>query len=156
MKVHITVLALSLATLAGVGMPRASGAAAPDLFHSPNDDGASVGIPAIVPSGQSVTLHLYLGVGATASSADPCFMGDGDELCGYRLRLTGSGVNLQSFTPSDPDTLFNQGGSQIELIGSSFQVGQLGPTKLGDLVIDGPAQGGTLDLVVGTSCPRRS
>ncbi len=121
----------------------------PALYHSPNDDGVSGGVPAFVPEGQTVTLHLYLGVGSVASTADPCFQGDGDELCGYQLRLTGSGVNLQSFTGADPDILSNLVSPQIDLTGGDFEFGELGPTKLGDLVIDGPAPGGTLDLEVG-------
>jgi hypothetical protein len=121
----------------------------PDVYHSPNDDGVSGGIPATVPPGQPVTLHLYLGVGPVVSTALPCQEGDGDEVCGYLVRLAGSGVALQSFTPADPDIVFNLASPQIDLTGGDFQQGELGPTKLGDLVIDGPAPGGTLDLVVG-------
>jgi hypothetical protein len=124
-------------------------AAPPPLYHSPGDDGVSGGVPAFVPAGQTVTLHLYLGVGALASAADPCHQGDGDELCGYRLRLTGSGVALQGFTPADPDILWNLAVDQLDLTGGDFQTGDLGPTKLGDLVIQGPGPAGTLDLVVG-------
>ena len=109
----------------------------PGLYHSPNDDGVSGGVPGFVPAGQTVTLHLYLDVGSVASTADACYQGDGDELCGYLIRLSASGLNLQSFTPADPDILFNLASPQIDLSGGDFEFGELGPTKLGDLVIDG-------------------
>jgi len=139
-------LASIIALLSLFAVPVA--AAPPPLYHSPNDDGVSGGIPATVPPGQAVTLHLYLGVGTTASTQDACDQGDGEELCGHRATLEGTGVNLQSFTPADPDILFNLTANRIDLIGGDFQVGDLGPTKLGDLVIDGP-EGGTLDLTLG-------
>lgn len=126
-----------------------SSAAPPPLYHSPADDGASGGTPFVIPAGQPVTLHLYLGVGASASTADPCHQGDGDEVCGYRLRLVGSGIDLQSFTPAEPDLLYNLSSGQLDLTGGDFQTGELGPTKLGDLLIEGPSEGGTLDLALG-------
>ena len=63
-------LALAIAT---------SAAAAPAVFHSPNDDGLpGVQTPSLTPGAH--TLHLYIEGGATESSADPCFEGDGSEL----------------------------------------------------------------------------
>jgi hypothetical protein len=120
----------------------------PPLYHSPADDGVSGGIPATVAAGAPVALHLYLGVGATVSTSDPCFQGDGDELCGYLLRLIGSGVALVSFTPADADTLYNLASGQIDITGGDFQTGDVGPIKVGDLTISGP-EGATLDLEVG-------
>jgi hypothetical protein len=124
-------------------------AVAPVLYHSPNDDGVSGGVPATLPAAPGVTLHLYLGVGTTASSGDPCFQGDGDELCGHRLRLTGTGLEFQSFTPADPDLVFKLGPDELQVTGGDYQSGELGPTKLGDLVFDGLAVGGGVDLVLG-------
>lgn len=132
-----------------VGTAGTVAATPPSLYHSPSDDGVSGGIPASVPFGESVTVHLYLGIGSNPSTGDPCHQGDGDEFCGFRLGLVGSGVNLQSFTPAEADTLYSLTPGRIDLTGGNFQAGDLGPTKLGDLVIDGPAAGGTLDLVVG-------
>jgi hypothetical protein len=119
------------------------------LYHSPADDGVSGGLPATVPSGGSVTLHLYLGAGSLASTADPCWQGDGDETCGYRMQLLGSGITLQSFTPVPASLLYNLAGNQLDFIGGEYEFGNLGATKLGDLVIDAPAPGGTLDLTFG-------
>ena len=124
-------------------------AAPPALYHSPGDDGVSGGVPAFVDAGSGVTLYLYLDVGAAASTADPCFQGDGDELCGHRLRLTTTDIEIQSFTTTDPDLVVNLSVGQLDLTGGDFQVGELGPTKLGNLVINAPTPGGTLDLVLG-------
>jgi hypothetical protein len=134
--------------LSGLLLGAPAAAAPPDLYHSPADDGASGGLPAPVPADVPVTLHLYLGVGATASTALPCQAGDGDEICGYQLRIQGSGAALQSFVPADPDLLFRLAPAELELIGGEYQTGELGPTKLGDLVVQGPV-GATLDLVAG-------
>jgi hypothetical protein len=124
-------------------------AVAPSVYHSPADDGVSAGIPATIPAAPGMTLHLYLDVGTTASSADPCFQGDGDELCGHRLHLTGTGLEFQEFTPADPDLVFKLTLDEFQVTGGDYQTGELGPTKLGDLVFDGLTVGGTVDLVLG-------
>jgi hypothetical protein len=121
----------------------------PALYHSPGDDGVSGGVPATVAAGTGVSLHLYLGVGTTASTADPCFQGDGDELCGHRLRLTGTGLEFQTFSPADPDLVFKVGPDEFLVTGGDFETGELGPTKLGDLVLDAYSTDGTVDLVLG-------
>ncbi len=126
-----------------------AGAAPPAVYHSPNDDGISGGMPAVVAPGTGVSLHLYLGVGSTPSTADPCRQGDGDELCGHRVQLTGSDVAFQSFTPADPDLVFNLGSGALWVTGGAFQTGELGPTKLGDLVVDALAGDGSVDLALG-------
>lgn len=141
-------IAVGAQVLVALAAPAAF-AAPPALYHSPGDDGVSGGIPASVPAGSPATLHLYLDIGSTPSAADPCWQGDGDEICGYRLRLNGSGLDLQAFAPANADLLFNLGPGQLDLIGGDFQSGNLGPTKLGDLVIQGPVPGGSLDLVAG-------
>ena len=141
----VSLFMLSLPLLAATS----ASATPPVLYHSPGDDGVSGGVPAYVGVGAGVTLHLYLGVGATASTADPCFQGDGDELCGHRLRLTGSGVEFQTFTPADPDLIFKVDLDEFLLTGGDFQTGELGPTRLGDLVIDALSVGGSVDLTLG-------
>lgn len=90
----VLVLSVALSNFAAV-----AAAAPPGLYHSPDDDGVS----AVVPAAQSVTLHLYLDVGSVSSTADACHEGDGDELCG----------------------------PQIDLTGGDFVFGELGPTKTG-------------------------
>jgi hypothetical protein len=127
----------------------AASAATPPLYHSPNDDGVSEGVPVSLPAGGSQTLHLYLGIGTTASTSDPCLAGDGGEICGYRLRIGATGVGFQTFTPADPDTIFNLVSDQLDLTGGNFQTGDLGATKIGDLVIDAPAPGGEVQHVLG-------
>ena len=127
-----------------------SPALAHGVYHSPNDDGASVGIPASVAPGAPATLHLYLDPGSLPSNGDPCFQGDGDEICGYRIRMVGSGMTLQAFSPADPDALYNLSGTQVDVTGGDFQEGELGPFKLGDLVVQG-ALGGHLDLTISES-----
>ena len=121
----------------------------PAVYHSRFDDGSFSGAPASIPSGAPFTLHLYLGVGTTPSTADPCFRGDGDELCGHRLRFEASGAVLEEFVPADPDLLFELKPEEIRLTGGDFEDGDLGATKIGDLVLEAPSEGGSLMLVAG-------
>lgn len=76
-------------------------AAAPTIFHSPNDDGEPVAEPLEIPPSQSVTLHIYVdGAPATPAGA-VCSAGTGDELCGWTLRMQGAaGLSISSFIPS--------------------------------------------------------
>ncbi len=132
-----------------LSLPASQPADAQILYHSPGDDGVSGGVPATVPSGGPVTLHLYLDAGGVASTVDPCWQGDGDETCGYRMRLLGTGVTVQSFTPVPASVQYNLVGNQLDFIGGEYEFGDLGPTKIGDLVIDAPTPGATLDLTFG-------
>lgn len=141
-RAPLTALALLVFASSAAGSP-------PVLYHSPLDDGANGGVPATIPAATPATLHLYLDGGSNPSTADACLAGDGDELCGYLLRLTGSGMNLELFTPADPDILFNLSGNQLDLTGGDFEFGELGPTKLGDLAIADAVPGGSLDLQIG-------
>ncbi|MEM9176428.1 MAG: FG-GAP-like repeat-containing protein [Myxococcota bacterium] len=145
-----TTIATTIAMVLGLLSIAATASAAPPLlYHSPADDGAFGTVPAQVPFGQPVTLHLYLDPGTVSSAAQPCLGGEGHEVCGFLVKLLGAGMALESFTPADADTLFNLSSPDLAFTGGDFVDGDLGPTKLGDLVIEGPSAGGTLSLVSG-------
>ena len=99
------------------------------------------------------TLHLYLDGGAVASSGGPCEqgVGDGDEVCGWKLHLEGqSGLDLVSFTPTG-DVVFGQPtGNTLLATGGAPAAGALGPAKIGDLVVEG-VEGGVLALLASDS-----
>ena len=56
-----------------------------------------------LPVGAS-SVAVFISAGSTASSSGtPCIDGNGDELCGWSVRLEGTGgVALTGFTPGDP------------------------------------------------------
>lgn len=124
-------LALAIAT---------SAAAAPGVFHSPDDDGLpGVQTPSLTPGAH--TLHLYIEGGATESSADPCFEGDGSELCGWLLEVGVSGeVVLDSFAPSG-DAAVSLAPSRLRVVGGDAAQGSLGPVKIGDLSVHADGAG---------------
>lgn len=118
-------------------------AGTPAVYHSPLDDGAPApgGIPNL-PSGVDGILHLYIDGGPNPSVADPCESGDGDEVCGFDLSLTSLGaVSFVSFVP-DGDVVYQLQPTQLRFNGGRFDVGDLGPTRLGDLVVSSTGDGG--------------
>jgi hypothetical protein len=120
----------------------------PLVYHSPADDGVMHAQPSTVAPGGPTTLHLYIGAGTTPSTSAPCLAGDGEEVCGYLLRLASTGLGLVSFAPADSDVLFGLQANRLDASGGDPATGQLGPTKVGDLVIDAAAPGGALVLEV--------
>ncbi len=128
-----------------------AGATPPVVYHSPADDGSNPGSPfEISPVGQT-TLHLYIDGGPTPSPSEPCHAGTGDEVCGWDLLMQGSigTLDLVSFVGTG-DVVFNLNGSSLRFNGGDFGNGTLGPSKIGDLVVEGTT-GGTLDLMLSKS-----
>jgi hypothetical protein len=125
-------------------------AAPPVVYHSPADDGVNPGGPVEVPSLAPTTIHLYIDGGATASPADPCSQGTGDEVCAWNLTVGGQGgLTLQSFTAAS-GVLSNLSGDVLRCNRLDPITGELGAVKIGDLVVNG-TEGGTLDLTSGES-----
>jgi len=74
-----------------------------DVYNSPNDDGIAGGSAGVPINGSPVLLNLYIDGGPIDSApADKCTgNGDGDELCGWQLRLDASGgMIIEAFTPA--------------------------------------------------------
>jgi len=125
----------------------ASNAAPPMIYHSPADDGVDPGAPFEIPALVQTTLFLYIDAGTNASLADPCHQGSGDEICWWDLTLEGrDGLGLVSFIGS-AGVVSNLTPSSLVFNGGDVN-GTLGPTKIGELVVDGNA-GGLLVLLPG-------
>jgi hypothetical protein len=124
-------------------------ASPPSVYHSAGDDGVDPGGSVSVAA--PATVHLYLDGGAIASSGAACAPGgDGDEVCGWKLHLEGqNGLDLVSFTPTG-DVVFGLDGNTLHSTGGNPSTGTLGPSKIGDLVVDG-IEGGELALLASYS-----
>lgn len=117
------------------------------VFHSPGDDGLSPTLA--IPLGTTSTIHLYVDGGLTTSAVgEACEVGTGEELCAVETALAASGgVTLLTFTPAT--------GAQGQIVGGVLRAnrvdavsGVVGPTKIGDLLIDTGVMG-TLELQSG-------
>lgn len=134
-------------------LPSVAWSNVPVVYHSPLDDGVPLAAPLDIPPGSSHTLYLYLDGGSEASSEIRCATGTGDESCFWNLLLQGAGsVTIAGFTPN-PGILhyLAPSGVSIGLNGGDPWRGDLGPQRIGELVIDGGAFGGALELVSGAS-----
>ena len=142
-SLFVSVVAL-LATLCVAG---ASVAAPPTVYYSPGDNGVDPGAPVVIPALVQTTLFLYIDAGTNASSADSCHLGSGDEICWWNLTLEGQGgLGLVSFTGSGD--VVSKLTSSLLLFNGGDANGTLGPTKIGELVVDGNP-GGSLELMPG-------
>jgi len=129
------------------------GARAADLFHSPGDTGAPpTGVPTLAASPEE-HVYLYLDAGGTASAlGSPCLDGEGDEICAWEIDLSTVGpVSLQSFLP-DPgrDVVWNFTGSSLRATGGEAIDGELGPLRLGEIVLAVSGDDWRLELGAGS------
>jgi hypothetical protein len=123
-------------------------AQATQVFHSPADNGApAAGSPTIAEGGvQSV--FLYVDGGALASAGGTvCDTGQGDEVCGFSLTLTGlGGLTLNSFSPDGAaDLVVNQSTGQIVINGLDPVAPTPGPNRVGELFVNA-ATGGSVEM----------
>ena len=122
--------------------------AATSVYSSPTDDGlpGSTQIPEI--GVQSV--YLYIDGGPSASSTgSACHDGQGDEVCGYNLELSGlDGMTLSSFN-ADPgaDLLVNFSAGSMRVNGLDTQSPTPGPHRIGELLVNS-VTGGQIELTV--------
>ena len=137
---------LALATL-GLAIP--SMAAPPVLYHSPADDGVPLGDPVEIAPGASFTAYLYLDGGTNASPETRCSNGTGDEVCFWNLSLHGATtLTISSFSP-EAGIVHHQTASTLGINGGDPWRGDLGPRRVGEVVVQGGAFGGTLELIAG-------
>ena len=128
-----------------VGSP----ALASQIFHSPNDDGLP-GAPQ-VPTGGVQSVFLYIDGGAvTTTTGDACHDGDGDEVCGFDLELTGlSGLTFSVFNAdAGTDLLVNFAAGSVRINGLDSVSPPTGPIRIGELVVNAVASG-TVELTSG-------
>ena len=119
------------------------------VYHSPNDDGLPGS--AEIPAGGMQPVYLYIDGGAVASEVgSACNDGQGDEVCGYDLELTGlDGLTFLFFTADvDADLLVNSSGSSMKLNGLDTQSPAPGPQRIGELLVIA-AVGSELELTSG-------
>jgi hypothetical protein len=88
------------------------------VYFSPNDDGFSGSNP--IPDSGLQSVYLYIDGGPTPSAGgSACYEGEGDELCGYDVELTGlNGLTFSAFN-ADPgaNLLVNLGASSLRING---------------------------------------
>jgi hypothetical protein len=73
--------------------------------------------------------------------AEACLSGSGDERCGWDLAIESLGaLTLTSFTPVG-DVVASVTPTRLRFNGGAFDTGELGPVKLGDLVIASTGDG---------------
>jgi len=122
----------------------AAPAAATQVYHSPNDDGApAAGQPTIAEGGVQ-PVYLYVDGGATASApGSVCDTGQGDEVCGYTISLTGAdGLTLSGFVADGAaDLMVNQSGNSIVINGLDPVSPTAGPKRIGVLSVNATAGG---------------
>jgi hypothetical protein len=119
-------------------LPSGAATAIPRVYHSPADDGVQLPYPLALPGGGSHTLHLYMDEtdgSALPSPVEACLDGIGDERCGWDIAVeSDGGVTLTSFTPSG-DVIAGLTATRLRANGGKFDTGELGPVKLGDLIV---------------------
>ena len=143
---------LALVGLALV-VPRSAWSDVPIVYHSPNDDGVPLAAPMDVAPGSSQTLYLYIDGGSDPSPEIRCATGSGDEICFWNVVLRGTAtVTITDFTPT-PGLVHHLDplGASLGINGGDPWRGDLGPRRIGELVIDGGANGGALELFSGES-----
>ena len=131
-----------------------AGAAVPVLYHSPGDDGLAPGGVPSLPGAPTEALYLYLDAGAVASATGtPCEDGEGDEVCAWEFQLLTSGAAaIQTFTPdAQQEVVWKAGTAEFSATGGDATLGELGPIRLGELLVDVSGSGWTLELAVGSA-----
>jgi hypothetical protein len=124
---------------------------ATQVFHSPSDDGVpAAGQPSVAEGGVR-SVFLYVDGGAAASAGGSvCLSGDGDEVCGYSLGLTGlGGLTINGFNADGgADLIVNQSAGSILINGLDPVAPTPGPKRIGELLVNA-ATGGSLELTSG-------
>lgn len=136
-----------------VTSPTAAWSDVPVVYHSPNDDGIPLAAPFDVVPGSSHTLYLYIDGGSDGSTEIRCATGTGDETCFWNVLLQGAAsVTITGFTPNTGIVHYlDPSGVTIGINGGDPWRGDLGPRRIGEMLIDGGAYGGALELVSGQS-----
>jgi hypothetical protein len=122
---------------------------ATQVFHSQGDDG----IPgsSTVAEGGVQSVYLYIDGGAVASApGSACYDGQGDEICGYELTLTGLfGLTFAGFNPEpSADVMVNLAADSIAIGGLDTETPPSGPVRIGELLVNAVA-GGEVELTSG-------
>jgi len=145
---------LALVALLAALLPVAEpSTAATQIYHSPGDDGVPAAGQASVPEGGVQSVYLYVdGGGVSSTGGTACDTGQGDEICGYEVLLSGlGGLTLASFDPdSAADVLANLGPSAAIINGLDTETPSAGPKRIGELHVNA-ASGGWLQLTSGES-----
>jgi hypothetical protein len=126
-------------------------AAATQVFHSPGDDGAPAAGEPTIDEGGIRSVFLYVDGGAASSSlGTPCDDGEGDEVCGYSITLTGlGGLTISAFNAdSGADLLVNQSAGTIVINGLDPVAPVAGPVRIGELQVNA-VSGGAVELSSG-------
>lgn len=137
--------ACALVCLVGFAGP----ALAATVYHSPNDDGLPGSTE--IPSGGLQSIYLYIDGGPTASALDTaCNDGQGDEVCGFDVEVTGlNGLTLSVFNADGgANLLVNFGAGSMRVNGLDAQSPTPGPHRLGELVVNALV-GGEVELTSG-------
>jgi hypothetical protein len=135
-------LTLFLAAAAATG--------APLVYHSPGDTGLAPGPPVgapYLPKATNVTLYLWLNPGPTAPSGTTCVDATGHASCAYDLRVQVQGDSqLVSFSPIG-DVVYDLTPTMLRANRIAKDAPLVGPTKIGELVVNtlGP-QGGLIHV----------
>jgi hypothetical protein len=126
-------------------------ASAAQVFHSPADDGVPPSGQPSVDEGGVRSVFLYIDGGAIASSAgSTCDAGQGDEVCGYSLTLTGlGGLTIDAFNADGgANLLVNESAGSIVINGLDPVAPTPGPKRIGELRVNA-ATGGSVELTAG-------
>jgi hypothetical protein len=140
-----------VAMVAGLLPVAAPASAVTQVYHSPGDDGVPAPGEASVPEGGVQSVYLYIDGGAAVSGAGTaCDTGQGDEICGYELVLTGlGGLTLSAFNPdAAADVVLNLGAGSVLINGLDSEAPTPGPKRIGELQVNAVADG-ELELTSG-------
>jgi hypothetical protein len=122
-----------------------SAGGAPVVYHSPNDDGLDPGAPVFLTGAPFESLFLYADAGPLYSTlGEVCLDGNGDELCAWVFRLGTSGtISIYDFVPdSGQDIVWTATSNELSAQGGDAEVGELGPIRLGELILQVAGAGG--------------
>jgi hypothetical protein len=125
------------------------GLAATSVYYSASDDGLSGSN--VVPSGGLRSIYLYIDGGSAASAAgEACHVGQGDEVCGYDLELTGvDGLTFSAFNAdAGADLLVSFDTGKVVINGLDSQSPSPGPHRIGELIVNA-VEDGTVQLTKG-------
>ena len=145
-QVSLPSLWVALLTIALCPMP----AAASQIYHSPNDDGLpAAGQPTIAEGGLQA-VYLYVDGGGSASApGTACDSGQGDEVCGFAVSLSGAdGLTFDSFTGDGAaDLMVNQSASTVVINGLDPVSPTPGPKRVGVLMVNAVSGGSVVSDV---------